>query len=269
MRKLVLLGFAGALCFGCGDDDGRPDSGLRDTGPMVDTGPLPDTGPMTDTGPLPDTGPVVDGGGGGMCPAGACDLITNVGCEAGEGCYFVTTMEGVPPSPMCIAAGTIPEGGMCPNANDCQEGHVCILEDGPDNPGTCREVCCGGSTASCTNPGASCLGLAGADGAGYCSVPDGCGIIDQSGCEPSEMCIVVSGDGSSSCVPSAPGGGMQDAPCDDSPCAGGFLCLGPEGGPSFCRRACNPMDAMCPAETTCANITGFPATLGGCVPASG
>lgn len=268
MRQLVLVCLAGALCFGCGDDDGRPDGGLVDTGPMVDTGPRPDTGPLPDTGPIPDSG-MRDTGGGGMCPPGACNLITNEGCPAGQGCYFVATMAGMAATPMCLPAGTVAEGNPCPNAEDCQEGHICILEDGEGNPGTCREVCCGGNASTCANPGATCLGVRDVENLGLCEVPSGCNLIDQEGCAAGQECAVIAADGSTSCVPNQGGTAMQGDSCDDVPCAPGFLCLGPSGGPSFCRRACNPMDAMCPADTNCANITGFPATLGGCVPASG
>ncbi|MCB9614152.1 MAG: hypothetical protein H6722_17070 [Sandaracinus sp.] len=151
------------------------------------------------------------------------------------------------------------------NTNDCQEGHLCI-NTGPST-GECRKVCCGGNAGACAI-GDICQGVEGFDLVGVCETPSGCSIINQTGCEGGQACVVIAGDGSSGCRAGATGTVMQGGDCSSERCAAGFLCLGAEGGPSTCGRACDPTAATsgCAEGTVCGRITGFPENLGACVP---
>lgn len=266
MRTLLSLSLSLSLV-ACGDDDGgRP----RDSGTGVDSGMMttPDSG-GTDTGTDPgtDSGTGTDSGSTSSdCNAGGvCNVLMNNCTTAGEGCYL--TDEG----PMCVAAGTASEGQTCANLNDCREGLGCFGP--PGGPSTCSRICCRSSGGSECAIGDLCLRFTDAPGdLGFCRTPTGCNPIDQTGCDAGEACVVISNDGSVDCFAGATGTLMQGGDCmpEGARCAAGFLCLGPMGGPNFCARFCNPSITpdMCGEGLVCNRITGFPETLGGCVPAT-
>lgn len=263
MKKISLF-LACSLVIACGDDD-RPTDDDTDT-TTRDLGPGADLGPGVDLGPAPDLGPGVDmGPGTSMCPAGVCDLVTNAGCAAGEGCYFAAAMAGEAPAPLCAPAGTLADGAACDSANACQEGFICV-----GDPGVCRRICCGDNDADC-NPGTTgqlCLiNIVDADmmptGVGACQLPDDCDPIAQTGCDGGEACF-PSGEGAFTCA--TPGPGMQDASCEDTGCAAGFLCIMATDGP-ICAEICDIADPMCTgADLGCGGLTGYD-EIGVCVPA--
>jgi hypothetical protein len=261
MRTLLFLSLSLTLV-ACGDDDARPtDSGTgSDTGtPLVDGG-----GVDTGTGPGVDSG-ADSGGGSADCNAGgACNVLMNNCTTAGEGCYL--SNEG----PMCFAAGTAAEGQPCTNLNDCREGLGCF--GSPGGPSACRRVCCRSSGGSECAVGDLCLPFTDAPGdLGFCRTPADCDPIAQTGCGAGEACVVISNDGSVDCIAGAAGSLMQGGDCmpEDARCAAGFICLGPEAGPNFCARFCNPevTPDACGEGLVCNRITGFPTTLGACAPA--
>lgn len=262
MRTLLFLVLSTSLV-ACGDDDTRPgtDAGNTDTGT-----PNPDASTDVDGGDV-DGGTGIDSGPSpSMCPPGACNVETNAGCDAtmGEGCYWGRDPDTGETSAMCVAAGGGAAGSPCEFVNSCREGHLCF-------EGICRPVCCG-SDASCS-VGDICLRTTLPDGTpgmlGACATPSGCDVVQQTGCDGSTACYVVSGDGSALCIaapdPGVPTGGSCAALNE---CVPGNVCL---GDPGVCRRACNPMAATseCPGGFRCANVGGWPATLGGCVPMEG
>jgi len=261
MKKISLF-LACSLVIACGDDD-RPSDDDPTTTPR-------DLGPRPDTGPAPDFGPPVDMGGGGtdmgpvssMCPAGDCDLVSNDGCEAGEGCYFAAAAAGEDPAPLCAPAGSLAEGASCSNANDCQEGFICL-----GDPGVCRRICCGDSDADCdpTATGQLCLinivdDAGDPTGVGACQLPDDCDPVAQTGCEGSEACF-PSGEGAFSCTD--PGPGTQGSDCSSEQCAAGFLCIDQDGG--TCAQLCDTADPTCDADgTSCGGLAGYE-DIGVCV----
>lgn len=262
MRTLLFLGL-GLSLLGCGDDDTRPttDAGGTDAPPAEDAATTEDAGDRTDGGADVDSGPSPS-----MCPPGACNVETNAGCDVamGEGCYWATSPEGEGPAAMCVPAGGGVAGSPCEFVNSCREGHTCFL-------GTCRPVCCG-SASSCSL-GDLCVGAAlppGTPGAlGTCVTPSDCSVVEQSGCDGGRACYVISQDGSALCIPPPSPGVATGGACSSlNECAPGNVCL---GSPGACRRACNPMAAMveCGTDFRCANVTGWPATLGACVPMTG
>jgi len=264
MKKISLF-LACSMVIACGDDD-RPSDDDPTTTPR-------DLGPGTDSGPGTDLGPGVDMGGGGMdmgpgmsmCPAGVCDLVTNAGCMAGEGCYFAASMAGEAPAPLCAPAGTLADGASCDSANACQEGFICV-----GDPGVCRRICCGDNDNDCdpTTTGQLCLinivdSAGEPTGVGACQLPDDCDPIDQTGCMGGDACF-PSGDGAFTCA--APGPGTQDSDCEDMGCAAGFLCIMGTDGP-VCAEICDRSVAepMCDgAGLSCNGLTGYE-DIGVCV----
>lgn len=257
MRTLLFVSLSLSLV-ACGDDDGGRADGGRDSGMVT-----PMDGGGIDTGTMPGVDSGIDSGGGSSdCNVGGtCNVLMNDCTTAGEGCYL--GMDG----PACFAAGTAAEGQPCANLNDCREGLGCFGP--PGGPSTCARMCCRSGGSSGCAIGDLCLAFTDAPGdLGFCETPSGCSVIEQTGCDAGEACVIIAGDGSSDCRSGVTGTVMQGGDCADAACAPGFLCLGPEAGPNFCGRACDPMAATsgCAEGTTCGRITGFPENLGACVP---
>lgn len=266
MRTLLFLSLSLSLV-ACGDDDGRP----VDSGTGVDSGPItPVDGGGTDsgTGPGTDSGMGVDSGMmmSGMCPAGACDLVTNSGCDStmGQGCYYAMAEGGA--SPMCLTAGTAAEGAACTSDGNCREGHTCS-----PLTNTCVRICCGDSDASC-NTGDQCSPYADSEGNplgfGFCETPSGCDFRNQTGCTAEQECVYLSMDGTTGCRPNRGGTAGQSEPCDPAECRPGFLCLG-DAGSRRCAAGCDPSAATsgCGMDLVCYGLTGWAENIGGCLPA--
>lgn len=266
MKKISLFLACSLALVACGDDD-RPSDDDPSTTPR-DMGPGRDLGPGVDMfTPDRDLGPPVDMGGTTMtmCPAGACDLVTNAGCPAGDGCYFAAMAAGEPPTPLCAPAGTLGDGAACDSANACQEGFICV-----GDPGTCRRICCGDNDDHCdpTTTGQLCLiNIVDAEGmptgVGACQLPDDCDPIEQTGCMSPEACF-PSGEGAFTCA--MPGPGTQDDSCEDEGCAAGFLCINGASG-AVCAEICDRSVAepTCDgAGLTCNGLTGYD-EIGVCV----
>lgn len=267
---------------GAGFDGGPASDGGSDAGAMVDSG--ADAGDTTDAGDVLDAGrdggDVADAGtdggealdagtdaGGALgCPAGPCNLVEQTGCEAGYGCYFVPSSGGADPEPMCLTAGTGGDGATCVDHADCQEGFLCAPDD------TCHAYCCGGSDVGCPTGQVCSTTLRDSGGSptevGYCSAPDGCDPVEQTGCSGSEACY-WSGDGGTICTTS-----LEDldegATCDDlNDCAAGLACHATSAG-VVCHRYCDTTDgSRCTSTQTCTSLSlsGAP-EAGICTPAS-
>ena len=267
MKKFALL-LACTLAVACGDDD-TDRSDVSDTVPQADSGPR-DSGTGTDAGdPVEmDGGRDVDMGNTmtSMCPAGACDLVTNAGCAAGEGCYYAAAEAGADPAPLCAPAGTLTTGAPCTDANSCQEGFICV-----GDPGVCRRICCNGNDADCMpgTTGELCIinlvdDAGESTGVGACLLPDDCDPVAQTGCAAGEACL-LSGEGSVICAAGGPG--MQGDSCEVDGCAGGFVCIGGDSG-STCVALCDRTVAepTCDDATlTCNQLNGYD-DVGVCVP---
>ena len=261
MTLLFTVAALAAISVGCGDDD-RDTGGDRDTGPimMIDSGPPRDGGPpmMIDTGPPPT----------GMCPDGMCDYVDQTGCMAGEGCYI----GGM--GPQCAPAGMGGDGATCMNINDCQAGFTCVVQT-MGMPGECHKMCCAiGSVRDCPM-GQTCATRFVDDmmrdlGVGFCSAPDSCDVLMQTGCEMGEGCYVTDfDDGSVMCLtPSAMAGG-EDAPCEGlDECMPGFGCVSTDMTTFTCQRFCNAMmGAMsgCAEGQTCNPLSMGVRNIGICL----
>jgi len=274
MRVLWALGLGLLMLAGCGDDSGRGiDSGTARDSSVVDSGVTLMDGSMIDTGTAPpidsgmDTGmtPPTDGGTG-MCPSGACDILSNVGCGTGEGCYFAASAPDAGPAPVCAMAGTAGDGAACTGLQDCQEGFLCDMA-----AGVCRHYCCGGSDTGCPL-GQRCAisivdGAGMTTGVGICRLPDTCDLLAQTGCPAGESCY-PNGDGVI-CGASSDGVTEGGACMFANTCAGGLICV---NMPGMCAKLCDRDMAggpTCGSGQTCGGVTGLPANVGVCTPPAG
>ena len=254
MKKIAFL-LACCAAIACGDDD-RDDT----TVPIEDGGQRDMTPPLTDVGPRPDmpgvdmSMPGVDMSmPNGICPTGACNLISSEGCGAGEGCYYGTN------GPVCTTAGTGGDDADCSGSSDCQDAHTCVS-------GKCRPVCCNiDSNDECMNEdtGRVCVGLVpmGAEPAmppfGACIVPDSCDVLAQTGCEGTDACALGEGD-AVFCQP--PGAGIAGEDCSAG-CAARHVCTGAVCA-ALCDRTADPGE--CPDGFECRGLVGVPDPVGAC-----
>lgn len=263
MTLLFTVGALAAIGIGCGDDDRTGD---RDTGPIpIDSGPPRDVGPPVDVGPGIDAGPMMTG----MCPPGMCDYDDQTGCMAGEGCYI--GMMG----PQCAPAGMGGDGATCMNINDCQAGFTCVVAT-MGMPGECHAMCCTiGSVVDCPS-GQSCdtqfVDEMGTPlGVGFCSAPDTCDALMQTGCAMGEACYITNlDDGSTRCIAPDADAGDTGATCmGNQDCTAGNSCLSLDDGMTFrCFEYCNAMaGAMsgCPEGQMCNRLSMGVPNIGVCI----
>jgi hypothetical protein len=171
------------------------------------------------------------------------------------------------PSGMCVAAGTIGDGMPCSMATDCQEGFACVVESGM-TMGTCQHYCCpmaAGADSACPT-GQSCATMFADTDVGFCSFPDDCDPIMQTGCASGQGCY-LGGGGTFRCATPLPDAGMTGHPCEvTNDCVPGYGCF---GSPGMCAELCTPgAGTECDAPAMCNGITGY-TTVGVCMaPAS-
>ncbi|MBZ0121165.1 MAG: hypothetical protein K8H88_29490 [Sandaracinaceae bacterium] len=245
MRQLGLSLVVGMALAACG---GGPNPG-------VDGGPRDGGSNPVDGGPQPDGGnTMVDGGGTTMCgPAGAtCDISNPASCGAGMACLINGSTE-MGWMAACGPAGVGGDGATCnPDGmtNECQEGFQC-------NEGLCRQLCC--SNEDCTVGGQFCNQIGGLNG-GFCQPPAMCDLFAQTGCGMNEECnLLPNGDR----ICDGAGTLTEGMECMfRNECVPGMGCFGPMGGPSRCRRYCDPAatagnPGACPDMFTCNPITGI------------
>jgi hypothetical protein len=134
---------------------------------------------------------------------------------------------------VCKPAGSGKVGDGCFSGADCAAGLGCV---GERSPGQCRPYCCEGSD-SCVERGTHCteerlVGETSQPRVPVCMPATGCDLAEKEctggatcTCPEDEACVVVAGDGTTSCVPrsSLPseGNGLAGAMC---PCAFGHFC---------------------------------------------
>lgn len=93
---------------------------------------------------------------------GTCTIVPQDGCEAGEGCYVISSDGTVG----CRTAGTVPTGGDC-SMGACAPGNICVM------PNNCARACrvsmgaadCGGTDM--------CGRVTGLGDIGVCPLPAG------------------------------------------------------------------------------------------------
>lgn len=155
--------------------------------------------------------------------AGSGAVTASVSCQVVEN----PTHKGSPLA-ACRPAGTGSEGSPCFSSADCAPSFACI----GDGPGQCRAYCCTGPDQCQAHAGTHCAVEAlvpDPNGTRPLSVPVcmpavKCSLAGSS-CPDDSACVVVSDDGTTSCVPlselPADGKGKYGMPC---PCAPGYVC---------------------------------------------
>jgi hypothetical protein len=161
----------------------------------------------------------------GPAAGDACSPACQKGCACGR-CNVVAGKAA------CVAAGSIPEGGVCnAAADDCAPGYICRLEMCGNGLARCYRHCtsaaqCGGS--SCT------LAIYDSNnkptGFSTCDVPkQDCNPLGgvASGCAPALSCYLTNANQTlCDCPRKAPApGGNGDACTIYSDCSDGFICI--------------------------------------------
>ena len=236
MRMGRLLSFvlvAGIGSVGCSSstpdaitDAGPSDVGTPDTGGLGDSGVVADRGTATDTG-APDVGASASCG----ATLGACNVVTNVGCMVGEGCYAGRNADGGVGA-TCAEAGRRGWGEACTSANGCREGFACL-----GTPGACVKLCCLNDNASCRDetrggrPGAVCAGGVNGSDVRTCMEISSCDVLATSNnrCAADRpRCEIIATDGTTNCAPQEAGatpGGDGASCCTNNRCLPGFACV--------------------------------------------
>ncbi len=142
----------------------------------------------------------------------------------GVGCRIQAGDDG--PLRVCARAGTGEADAPCTSAADCAAGFACI---GEGAAGICRHYCCDGAERSCLS-GRYCAERP-LIGSGMvvpvCARADNCSLSQPYPCQEGEdcqcpegtACLVVRGDGTTTCA--EPGSGRVGDSC---PCAYGHVC---------------------------------------------
>ncbi len=200
----------------------------------------------------------------GVCP-GQCNVITNLGCPAGQHCY---PQPGKPP--ICAAPGSIAVGKPCGALADCAIGLLCIA-------GVCGKVCdTAGATAgyTCTAP-AVCAELSSngtpiGGNLGVCQGGATCNLVTNVGCATGLACITF--NTGKACIKAGAGG--PGAVCQSSDdCSSATVCVNDQSGKKTCAQKCNTATGLpkCGAGTACQALSQgnppktAPDSLGGCL----
>ncbi|MFT7623731.1 MAG: hypothetical protein ACI9WU_002914 [Myxococcota bacterium] len=168
-------------------------------------------------------------------PPAECDLYTQTGCGAGQGCYL--TNAGF----SCINAGSIAEGEACQFTNDCEPSTLCVNQ-------RCQSAC---SAKEGSDPAIACAEICAAFqqitpaewGIGFCSASSTCDFWAQDCEDVAETCYVT-GSGSVCMMPGAnteAGGACQQA----NGCDGGLMCV-----QNVCTEICS-INELQPNATIC------------------
>lgn len=120
-----------------------------------------------------------------------CDLLSTDGCEADEGCQFLTPAdeEGAPFA-QCVPAGEGALGDECDDEdNPCAAGYTC-------NGGRCFRYCCEfNSTVDCPENQACVIQMLDMDDkptdVGLCDDCDDCNPLTAEGCDDGEGCYPI------------------------------------------------------------------------------
>lgn len=133
------------------------------------------------------------------CPAtGTCDspeaLIDQVGCGLGEMCTIVDQNGNIG----CGAEGVVADYGECNGTiGDCTAGAFCGANG---TTGMCMPYC--DLTARvCPGSGVCAYAFTTTAGqVGLCAAPDGCDLVDATGCDTGEGCYIAGGNGETLCI---------------------------------------------------------------------
>jgi hypothetical protein len=182
---------------------------------------------------------------------------SGVACRVSEGA------DG--PVRVCGLAGPGQTGGPCTSAADCAAELACV---GEGEAGVCRRYCCGGAERAGCEAGNYCAPrrLFGTQiSVPVCVRADSCSLAEPSPCPEGEECLckgdtacmVVRGDGTTTCI--EPGQGEAGEPC---PCAWGHVCSQASG---TCLKLCETVAADQCGGGVCQGAATLPESWGVCI----
>ena len=178
----------------------------------------------------------------------------------GVACRVTAGEDG--PVRACGLAGAGKGGAPCTSAADCAQGYACISEG---DAGVCQRYCCTGAERAGCAPGDYCAPrtLVEADlKVPVCVRADNCSLSEPNPCPEGEdcrcaegtACLVVRGDGTTTCI--EPGTGAAGGAC---PCAWGHVC---SQASHTCLKLCETVssdqcgDGVCQASATLPDAWG-------------
>ena len=233
------------------------------------TGSGPGDGGESQGGMAGEAGAAGEGGSpatGGIPIDGGPDVsIPNDGgvSERGVSCQVQPGDQG--PLRVCAAAGSGVADDPCTSAADCAAGFACT---GEGEAGLCRRYCCEGAERSC-EAGRFCaerrqfgtnLVIPVCARADNCSLsqPYPCPEGEQCQCAEGTACLVVRGDGTTTCA--VPGAGKAG---DECPCDWGHVCSQASG---TCLKLCETvsMEDQC-GGGVCQAAANLPVNWGVCI----
>jgi len=209
-------------------------------------------------------------GTGGGTAGGPVSTLSPTSCQVVE-----NPKHRREPLATCVPAGARGESESCFSGSDCAPGLACV----GSGPGQCRKYCCSGESACGSKRHCSIEPLVPFDSGTSLSVPVCMPVVDCSLAEPypcpdgarcscpaDSACVIVSPDGTTSCVTTASlppeGQGIEGSAC---PCAWGFVCsqatkecvkLCQTAAPSiYCGQArCQPSSTLPVGWGTCVGV---------------
>ncbi len=182
----------------------------------------------------------------GVCltsdPPQECNLFTQTGCEAGEGCYPFTAGWA------CSNSGGIAVGEACSGSQDCVAGAACISSQ-------CQQLC---STREDADESVSCEALCESSnglnptawGVGFCTdaepaVP--CDYWAQDCTEAGTACYFV--NNGATCLPTQVDGKLGDSCGSLTECGKGLLCVS-----NTCSEVCSIDEFAPPPAPICVDV---------------
>jgi hypothetical protein len=251
MRILLPILTVTALAGGCEFGDNRPlaAAGSR---PDAAVGTIePDAAASSIDGAV-QTDAAVD--------AEACTLVAQTGCPAGRACDLADSDTGDTECRRIDRDGD--DRSLCDDAFDCGAGFTCV--DDPAGESSCLRYC--QDEGDCDNPGGACdvelVDSAGDPIPGVTLCTQSCNPVTSNGCPPTWGCQVYTGNDSTACRPSGPGGHMAVCTGDED-CRVGYGCV--NAGQLVCLRNCRVgVTGVC-SQLSGTICTGYqdPAIIGG------
>ncbi len=248
---------------GTGGGIGRVDSGSGGGTGMVDSGTV-DSGSVNNTpiacNVMSQNCPAGAGScmyvgnqGAGQCFKGDCDVVAQNCAPAAQCDYGQLSDGGV--GRVCLAAGTVAEGGDCSATAFCGKGNICLTD------GKCHKFCY--TSNDCGNGGLCniTVGIPGTtEQPAVCLRLEACNPLTQNCSKTADSCYPATPT-ASACFPT--GMAAIGAACGQNFCVKGGACLLPSSSSTsgVCRQMCN-LDAgrpSCDGGAVCGTVQGVTA----------
>lgn len=186
--------------------------------------------------------------------AGACDVVCQTGCAAGQSCA-ITGGTASAPQTGCVGTGTAGEGEECSGANLCEVGMMCVPTAQGATTGTCIKFCRpSGGEPSCAT-GDVCAPITQDGSAGICETPeDECTQFPNDSCAEGQNCYLT--QVGLRCIDFKADANVGSACAGPNECNDGQGCVGPQGS-TTCRNFCETGSTdQCEEGEQCTTLQG-------------